>query len=342
MTWLAPILPFTMEESWAARGHDGSVHLETYFEADPAWRDDALAARWEKVRQVRRVVTGALEVGAAREAHRVVAGGPPDRPHRGRPPCAPRSSAVHFADVVIASAVTIETGAPDPNAFTLAEVPGIYVPVGQGRGPPLRPLVEGAAGGGLGPALSGPVAPRRRGDGRDRRRRRVSQPPAAPAPDRGASSGRARLWALLGAVAVVAVDQATKLWVLGLDLTAGPIRVAPFADITLVMNRGISYGLLQQDGWGRWLLVAFTVAASVALAVWLWRARRGITLGAIALILGGAIGNLIDRVLYGAVVDFVHLHWGTWSWYIFNVADAAIVVGVGLLLIESLFLRDDA
>lgn len=170
----------------------------------------------------------------------------------------------------------------------------------------------------------------------------MSQPPAAPAPDRGASSGRARLWALLGAVAVVAVDQATKLWVLGLDLTAGPIRVAPFADITLVMNRGISYGLLQQDGWGRWLLVAFTVAASVALAVWLWRARRGITLGAIALILGGAIGNLIDRVLYGAVVDFVHLHWGKWSWYIFNVADAAIVVGVGLLLIESLFLRDDA
>ncbi|RAH99503.1 signal peptidase II [Acuticoccus sediminis] len=152
---------------------------------------------------------------------------------------------------------------------------------------------------------------------------------------------RGRTLALLVALAVFVADQAAKIWVLGIDFTAGPIRVLPVLDITLVMNRGISYGLLQQDGLGRWLLVAFTVAASIALGVWLWRAGRAFTKVAVALILGGAVGNLVDRVIYGAVVDYVHLHWGTWSWYIFNVADAAIVVGVALLLIESLFRRAD-
>ncbi|UOM36940.1 signal peptidase II [Acuticoccus sp. I52.16.1] len=164
-------------------------------------------------------------------------------------------------------------------------------------------------------------------------------PPAAGAASPG--PGRGRLAAIVLALAVLIADQATKLLVLGVDFAAGPIRVAPFADITLVMNRGISYGLFQQDGMGRWLLVAFTIVASLALALWLWRARRTVTRIAIALILGGAVGNLIDRVVYGAVVDFVHLHWGDWSWYIFNIADAAIVVGVAVLILESLVPRAD-
>lgn len=144
-------------------------------------------------------------------------------------------------------------------------------------------------------------------------------------------TGRAAMLAL--AAALFAADQATKLWVLhGADFSDGPIRVLPFMDITLVWNRGISYGLFQQDGTGRWLLVAFSALVSAGLLVWLWRADRPLVRLALALVVSGALGNLVDRVAYGAVVDFVHLHWGTFSWYVFNIADSAIVVGVALLL----------
>lgn len=144
------------------------------------------------------------------------------------------------------------------------------------------------------------------------------------------------LGGIAAAVATFVLDQATKLWVLSLAIPErGPLRIAPFLDITLVWNRGISYGLLQQDGLGRWLLVAATVAASVGLTVWLMRARHAVVRLALGLIVGGALGNLVDRVAYGAVVDFVHLHAGSFSWYVFNVADAAIVVGVGLLLLDG-------
>lgn len=142
---------------------------------------------------------------------------------------------------------------------------------------------------------------------------------------------------VLLAVLVLAADQASKFWVLrGLRLDLGPVEVAPFLTFTLVWNRGISYGLLQQEGLGRWLLVAFTVAASALLAVWLVRTRRTLVALAVGGILGGAVGNLVDRLLYGAVVDFVHLHYGGFSWYVFNIADAAIVAGVALLLLDSL------
>ncbi|ORE94523.1 isoleucyl-tRNA ligase [Stappia sp. 22II-S9-Z10] len=133
VTWMAPILPFTMEESWTSRGHEGSVHMETYFTADPAWRDDALAARWEKVRRVRRVVTGALEVerrekriGSSLEAHPVVTIADDE--------LRAAVEAVDFADVVIASAVTIKGGTADESAFTLPEVPGVSVTVGLAEG----------------------------------------------------------------------------------------------------------------------------------------------------------------------------------------------------------------
>lgn len=145
------------------------------------------------------------------------------------------------------------------------------------------------------------------------------------------------------AAAIFVVDQATKLYVLHrVDLSDGPVALLPFVDITLVWNRGISYGLFQQDGVGRWLLVAVTAIASVALAVWLWRARRMMVAIAVALILGGAVGNLVDRVVYGAVVDFVSMHYGQFSWYVFNVADAAIVVGVIILVADAVFARPQA
>jgi signal peptidase II len=107
-------------------------------------------------------------------------------------------------------------------------------------------------------------------------------------------------------------------------------------DIVLAWNRGISYGLFQQySDVGRWGLVVISVVAAIWLGRWMWRETRPLTVASLALIVGGALGNGLDRAVYGAVVDFVHLHWGSFSWYIFNIADAAIVVGVVGLLYES-------
>ncbi len=140
--------------------------------------------------------------------------------------------------------------------------------------------------------------------------------------------------------AVVIADQLTKLWVLhSTALAAGPLRLTPFMDIVLVWNRGISYGLFQAEGAGRWILVGLTVVATVALAVWFARARHPLVAYGLAAIIGGAIGNLIDRLAYGAVVDFVHLHAFGYSWYVFNVADAAIVLGVAALLIDGFLVK---
>ncbi len=149
--------------------------------------------------------------------------------------------------------------------------------------------------------------------------------------------------AALLALAIFLVDQAMKLWVLhGLGLAGrGPVEILPFLDFVLVWNPGISYGLFPQETQtGRIVLVAFTVVASLAIAVWMARARHRLLALALAFLLGGALGNLVDRVVYGAVVDFVHFHAGRFSWYVFNVADAAIVVGVALLLADAVFGRE--
>lgn len=142
---------------------------------------------------------------------------------------------------------------------------------------------------------------------------------------------------------VFVLDQALKLWlVFGLHLgETGPYELTPFMTIVLAWNRGISYGLFQQEGnLGPWLLVLLSVVAAIWLCRWMWRATDRLTVASLALIVGGALGNGVDRAVYGAVVDFVHLHYGSFSWYIFNIADAAIVVGVLGLLYESF--RPDA
>ena len=143
------------------------------------------------------------------------------------------------------------------------------------------------------------------------------------------------------AVAVIAfaVDQASKLWLLrGFDLAGrSPYEVAPGFDLVMAWNRGVSYSLLTSDtDAGRWLLILATLGASVALAVWLWRSRTAPTCVALGLLIGGALGNLVDRVSYGAVVDFVSLHAGGFHWYVFNGADCAITGGVVLLLVEGI------
>ena len=146
----------------------------------------------------------------------------------------------------------------------------------------------------------------------------------------------------VAALALV-IDQASKLYLVFVhDLDANPVRLGPFFDFVLTRNYGISYGLFQQNSdLGQWALVAFKVAAVVALWVWLARVGSRLTAVALGLIIGGALGNVIDRLAYGAVADFVlfHIETATWQfrWYVFNLADAAIVVGVALLLYEALF-----
>lgn len=129
----------------------------------------------------------------------------------------------------------------------------------------------------------------------------------------------------------VATDQALKFWLLlDFDLAAkGPVALLPVFDLVLVWNRGISYGLFQQDSnLGRYLLIALTAVVSIGLWVWSVRADTRFLALALALIIGGAIGNGIDRTLYGAVVDYAHFHVGSFSWYVFNLADVWIVAGV--------------
>jgi signal peptidase II len=145
------------------------------------------------------------------------------------------------------------------------------------------------------------------------------------------------------AAVVCALDQALKLWLIFVfDLGAkGLVRIAPGVDLVLTWNIGISYGLFPQEGdAGRWVLIAVKVLAAILLTIWLSRTHSRMTALALGLIIGGAIGNAIDRLAYGAVADFVFLHVTTarfrFDWYVFNLADAAIVAGVIGLLYESL------
>jgi signal peptidase II len=142
------------------------------------------------------------------------------------------------------------------------------------------------------------------------------------------------------AALVLLADQAHKAWMLYVyDIGAkGTVTLAPFFDLVLVWNRGVSYGLLaQRTELGRWGLILFAFAAAVALIVWLARTTSSLAAAAIGLIIGGAVGNAVDRILYGAVADFFSLHAFGFEWYVFNIADTAIVAGVMGLLYESLF-----
>lgn len=139
-------------------------------------------------------------------------------------------------------------------------------------------------------------------------------------------------------------DQASKLWLIfAYDLgSRGMVRIAPGLDLVLSWNTGISYSLLQQESaLGRWLLFAFSMLAVVILGAWLLRAHSGLGAVALGLIIGGALGNAVDRLAYGAVADFVYFHPvladREFRWYVFNLADVAIVAGVVGLIYEGLF-----
>ena len=147
---------------------------------------------------------------------------------------------------------------------------------------------------------------------------------------------------VIAGIATLVIDQATKLWLLfPFDLAnRGVVKVTPFFDLVLLWNVGISFGWFQNDGLlAQAALTAIKAVAVVVLAIWMARSRNWLATVALGLIIGGAIGNAIDRVAYGAVVDFAlfHLQIGgnTFNWYVFNLADAAIVAGVAALLYDS-------
>lgn len=154
-----------------------------------------------------------------------------------------------------------------------------------------------------------------------------------------------RLWGPLSTLGLVlaalafGIDQSFKWWMLTVFDIAGrqPVAVLPAFDLVLAWNRGISYGwLASHASEAQWLLTAASIAVSAVLWMWIARTRRPLTAAALGLIIGGALANALDRMVYGAVADFFHFHWGEFSWYVFNIADIAIVAGILALLYESL------
>jgi len=149
-------------------------------------------------------------------------------------------------------------------------------------------------------------------------------------------------YGVIAAIVTLALDQASKFWLVRIfDIARrGTVRVTPFFDLVLAWNQGISFGWFQNDGaMAQIVLMAIKAVAVVVLAVWMARSRTLIATLSLGLIIGGAVGNGVDRLAYGAVVDFALFHVrigeNTFNWYVFNLADVAIVVGVAALLYDS-------
>ncbi len=161
-----------------------------------------------------------------------------------------------------------------------------------------------------------------------------------------AKSGVTRLgWAAYAlAVAVIVIDQLSKFWIL--DVFAlpdrGSVQVLPVFHLTMVWNRGVSFGFLRAEAdLARWGLAAFSIAVSIALTIWVRRTTEWLKAVSLGLVIGGAIGNVVDRIRFGAVADFLDFS-GLYFPWVFNVADSAITVGIILLLLDSLVTRPKA
>lgn len=143
---------------------------------------------------------------------------------------------------------------------------------------------------------------------------------------------------LIVAAVIFAADLLSKPALLGLmEANPGGIRITPFFNLVMVWNRGVSFGLLSGDAPSRLLLlVALALAIIVWLSIWLWRTPHRFTAVALGLVIGGAFGNIVDRLRFGAVADFFDFHFAGWHWPAFNIADSSIVIGVALLVLDSL------
>lgn len=150
-----------------------------------------------------------------------------------------------------------------------------------------------------------------------------------------------RIWPTMGmglATIIFVLDQMSK-WIVLNHLMVPPhtLPVTSFFNIVLAWNRGVSFGLLSSNNpYGVWILASIAFAFAAVLTFWVWRAETKIMALAFGLVLGGAVGNLLDRLRFGAVTDFLDFHAYGYHWYTFNIADSAIVFGVGLILLEYL------
>ena len=140
-------------------------------------------------------------------------------------------------------------------------------------------------------------------------------------------------------LAVIVADRVVKLWITHHLAPAERVRVLPVLDIILTYNTGAAFSFLSEGtGWQRWLFVVLALAVSAALIVWMRRINarvHGLLACGLALIVGGAVGNMLDRLAIGSVVDFIHVHWGRHYFPAFNIADSAITIGAALLLLDA-------
>lgn len=146
------------------------------------------------------------------------------------------------------------------------------------------------------------------------------------------------------AVIAIILDQVSKWWILT-DLMIPPrvIEITSNFNLVLAWNRGVSFGMFRQDSpYGPYILTGVAVVIVIGLAIWLWKSDTHWSALALGMVIGGAIGNVIDRLQYGAVVDFLDVHAFGYHWPAFNVADSAICVGAGMLILESLFNRGES
>lgn len=140
------------------------------------------------------------------------------------------------------------------------------------------------------------------------------------------------------ALLVIGLDQLTKWAALYLlDLPSRPIEVTSFFNLVMVWNRGVSFGMFNAAGpLAPWLLSGLALGVVIGLAIWLRRTEHWLIAVGLGLVIGGALGNVVDRLRYGAVVDFLDFHVAGWHWPAFNIADAGICVGAGLILVDGL------
>ena len=143
---------------------------------------------------------------------------------------------------------------------------------------------------------------------------------------------------MLLSILTIFFDQLSKWWILNVIMVpANTIPVTQFFNLVLVHNRGASFGIFSDaPGWASIALIVFAIIISIVLAIWMWQAQETLLSVALGLVIGGAIGNVIDRIRFGAVVDFLDFYAGGWHWPAFNVADSAITLGVILLILDSL------
>ncbi len=262
LAWLAPILSFTAEEAWLARepGREGSVHLETFPELDKAWRNDELAKKWELVRDVRRVVTGALELERAAKRIGSSLEAAPEVYVADTRRCCGRSRASSWRKCRITSAARLIAKAPPEGAFTLPDVPGVGVVPKRAAGQEVRALVAHPRRCRRRSRLSRPVA------ARCRRRTRVR--PARQGNRMTTENAGLRSWlwgpysrlGLAVFLVTLVLDQAHKWWMLEVyDIEErGRVAVTPFLDLVFVKNIGISYSMFDQESYaGQIMLAAF-------------------------------------------------------------------------------------